>query len=200
MASQVGCLVRGPWTHSTNGCELIINILSIQWLFSHMKNNKLTRPWFCTCHDSWAVVTCAKLWPDGIIPVIITAVIIFTRFQWWAHKALVIKVPWGPSGRVVRRCAPYRQQIARLMRPPTGLFPHREPHSAIHIFTPYYQYPYRRTQDTHQPPAGADKQPTISQSGLSAAAFCERSQRRTNICSSQSTTYQNVRNLAAFIQ
>ena len=24
---------------------------------------------FCTCHDSWAVVTCANLWPDQIIKI-----------------------------------------------------------------------------------------------------------------------------------
>ena len=32
-----------------------------------MKNNHPIRPQFCTCHDSWAVMTCAKLWPDRTI-------------------------------------------------------------------------------------------------------------------------------------
>ena len=27
-----------------------------------MKNNVQIRSQFCTCHDSWAVITCAKLW------------------------------------------------------------------------------------------------------------------------------------------
>ena len=30
----------------------------------YLKNNDPIRSQFCTCHDSWAVVTCANLWPD----------------------------------------------------------------------------------------------------------------------------------------
>ena len=31
---------------------------------SHFNNNTQIRSQFCTCHDSWAVVTCANLWHD----------------------------------------------------------------------------------------------------------------------------------------
>ena len=48
---------------------------------------------FCTCHDSSAVMTCAKLWPDLIIIIIVKARIIFTRFQLWAHKTFAKQVP-----------------------------------------------------------------------------------------------------------
>ena len=30
---------------------------------SYLKNDYEIRSQFCTCHDSWAVVSCAKLWP-----------------------------------------------------------------------------------------------------------------------------------------
>ena len=36
-------------------------------LSSNSYFNDLFRSQFCTCHDSWAVVGCAKLWPDLII-------------------------------------------------------------------------------------------------------------------------------------
>ena len=46
----------------------------------------------CTCHDSWAVVACAKLWPDWIIRIQTKPKGIFSRFQWWADKCFVRKV------------------------------------------------------------------------------------------------------------
>ena len=37
---------------------------------SNIKNiNDPSRPQSYTCHDSWAVVTCAKLWPDWMIKI-----------------------------------------------------------------------------------------------------------------------------------
>ena len=42
------------------------------------------RPHFSTCHDSTAVVTCAKLWPDLVIIYHISVTCHFTRFGWWA--------------------------------------------------------------------------------------------------------------------
>ena len=33
---------------------------------SYTKNNVSIRSQLCTCHDSWAVMTCANLWPDLI--------------------------------------------------------------------------------------------------------------------------------------
>ena len=58
-----------------------------------MKNNNQIRSQFCTCRDSWAVVTCEKLWHDWIIRSIFTVKRIFIRFQLWAHGLSVIWVP-----------------------------------------------------------------------------------------------------------
>ena len=38
---------------------------------SYLKNTDPIRSQFCTCPDSWAVVTWANLWPDWIIKIII---------------------------------------------------------------------------------------------------------------------------------
>ena len=60
---------------------------------SYMKYNDMSRSQICTCHKRWAVVTCAKLWPDWIIRIKIGAKLIATRFQFWAHKWFVKWVP-----------------------------------------------------------------------------------------------------------
>ena len=44
---------------------------------------------FCTCHDSWAVVTCVKFWRDFVIIIKVKTSRIFTRFQLCAHKVFV---------------------------------------------------------------------------------------------------------------
>ena len=59
---------------------------------SYLKNDDLIRTQFCTSNDSWAVVTCANLWPDWIIRIMITAKRMFTRFKWWSHK---LNVKWA---------------------------------------------------------------------------------------------------------
>ena len=41
---------------------------------------------FCTCHNSFAVMTCAKLLPDWVIRIEIWPISIHTRFLLWAHK------------------------------------------------------------------------------------------------------------------
>ena len=41
------------------------NLVKFMWL--SLQNNDQTRSQFCTCHDSWAVVTCANLWPGWIV-------------------------------------------------------------------------------------------------------------------------------------
>ena len=51
--------------------------------------NDPTRAQFCTCHDSVAVVTCAKLWPGQIIIFHTTVARINTKFVLWAHRVLV---------------------------------------------------------------------------------------------------------------
>ena len=58
-----------------------------------MNNNDQIRSQFCTCHDSWAVVSCAKLWPEWIIGILIIAKGIFARFHLSAHQVLVVWIP-----------------------------------------------------------------------------------------------------------
>ena len=59
---------------------------SSYWLY--LKSNDKIMSQFCTCHDSLAVMTCANLWPDWIIIIIIETRIISTRL--WTYKDL-----WG---------------------------------------------------------------------------------------------------------
>ena len=47
------------------------------------------RSQICACHDSWAVMTCAKLWSDWIIIIHVTGTWMFARFGLWAHKRVV---------------------------------------------------------------------------------------------------------------
>ena len=64
-----------------NSCKLIISLTYEN--YDHLKSQ------FCTYHDSWAVMTCAKLWPDGIIGIQMRTKRIFTRFQLYAQKQFV---------------------------------------------------------------------------------------------------------------
>ena len=58
-----------------------------------MKNNYIIRSYIYACHDRWAVVMYANLWPDWIIYIKTRAKRIFTRFESWAHK---LPVKWVP--------------------------------------------------------------------------------------------------------
>ena len=65
--------------------------------------NDTIRSYFCTCHNSWAVVTCAKIWPDCIIfPV--RAILMFIIFRLWAHILFVewVRGIWQTRGRCWR--------------------------------------------------------------------------------------------------
>ena len=67
--------------------ELLIQILKQKHsCWSYLKTNNPIMSQICTCQDSSAVVTFAKLWPDWIVGIILTAWRIFIRFQLWAHK------------------------------------------------------------------------------------------------------------------
>ena len=64
----------------------------------YMKNNGKIMSQFCICHDSWAVVTCANVWGDWIIKIVIIGKRIFTRFPLRANAPFVIHVPdWFQS-------------------------------------------------------------------------------------------------------
>ena len=56
---------------------------------SYVNNDDTIRLQFCTGHDSWAVVTCAKLWADWTLRIWIRANINFKSFQLCAHKPSV---------------------------------------------------------------------------------------------------------------
>ena len=48
----------------------------------YLNNDDQIRSRFCTCHDSSAVVTCAKLWPDLVNRIMIKAKANFSRFNY----------------------------------------------------------------------------------------------------------------------
>ena len=81
-----------PGTYLTNGHELLKIKISPKYLLLSVNNIDQTRSQFCTCHDSWAVVACAKLWSDWIIRYEITVKSCFARFHLWAHKLLVFHI------------------------------------------------------------------------------------------------------------
>ena len=74
------------------------------FLVLRKKNSDLIRSQFCTCHDSWAVVTCAKLLPDNIK--------IKSKIESCAHKPSVI----GVSCSLVTRITDFTYMWSRLMR------------------------------------------------------------------------------------
>ena len=71
-----------------------------------------TRKQICTCHDSWTVVACAKLWPGQIINIHVIALHIFTIFGLWAHKVSEIgpRSPWQYHTVLSKQHRPYPPQ------------------------------------------------------------------------------------------
>ena len=76
-------VTKSLWTHNWN-------LVKINFCFDHDSANWV-RSQICICHDSWAVMTCAKLWPD--LSISYSSTPFFKRFGLWAHKTLV---KWGP--------------------------------------------------------------------------------------------------------
>ena len=62
---------------------------SLGSLGSNFGSNNSFMSHFYTCHNSWAVVACAKLWHDLVMNFHVRAAHIFTRFGWWADKSFV---------------------------------------------------------------------------------------------------------------
>ena len=79
------------WTRSRLGAHLT-TLIEHFWkfliLYNFVINHTIGSP-FCTCHDSSAVVACAKFWPDLIITFRERAI----RFGSWAHRPFVNSVP-----------------------------------------------------------------------------------------------------------
>ena len=72
-----------------------VNITSCWWThnsrwfsYTHMEHDYWVKSSFCSCHDRWVVVTCAKLWFDRTVRNKMRGRS-FTRFQSWAHKPFV---------------------------------------------------------------------------------------------------------------
>ena len=79
--SHTKCL----WAHNSD----LVSILYALILIVRIR----VRPQFCTWHDSWAVMPCAKLWADLIISFHVRAKHNFARFESWAQKLFVTWVP-----------------------------------------------------------------------------------------------------------
>ena len=79
-----------PWVGSITPLlyELMIQLFQNS-LRSKSNFHDPIRSHFCTCHDSWTVVTCAKLWPDSTTIFCIRTRYIFTIFGLWAYKSHV---------------------------------------------------------------------------------------------------------------
>ena len=60
---------------------------------SYFDSDDPIRPQLCTCHDSWAVMTCAKLWPDLTNIFHMRATYVFTKFGSQAQNPVV---KWTP--------------------------------------------------------------------------------------------------------
>ena len=65
---------------------------------SYFNSNDPIRPQLCTCHDSSAVMTCAKLWLEWIIIFEVKTTSIFTKCKLWTYDSLVKWVTWTHHG------------------------------------------------------------------------------------------------------
>ena len=72
--------------------EFITEILTNIFCCNSNSNGPII-PQFCTCHDSWAVMACAKLWNDRTIIVYIKAIFVDRRFGLWPYKLFVEWIP-----------------------------------------------------------------------------------------------------------
>ena len=88
-----------PWAHFTNG-SWAHNWNLLKDIFNSYFN--ITIRWqFCTCHNSRAIVACAKLWPDLIIILQVLATQIFIMFRLWTQKSFMKWVSWYISYTVL---------------------------------------------------------------------------------------------------
>ena len=77
---MLGLFHKGLWADVWD----IINKIS-----SYFYSNNPIRSQICTCHNSSAVVGCAKFWTDMIIIFYVRAICVYTKFELWAHKPFV---------------------------------------------------------------------------------------------------------------
>ena len=87
-------LIVSPETCFSKGFRARVpNIEKINEVLTRKIMNHQIRSQFCICHDSSAVMACAKLWTDMIIRNKITLRRIFVRFQLRAHSPIVKQNP-----------------------------------------------------------------------------------------------------------
>ena len=79
------CHHHVPVTHFTEFMSSYLKIYKSSLGFNCNFDDTI-RSQICTCHDSWAVVKCTKLWPDYII--IFQERGIWIWFGLWAHNSL----------------------------------------------------------------------------------------------------------------
>ena len=83
-----------PWVPSAKRFESSPSKFHKNMFCSDMKNKDQIMLQFCTCHDSSAVMACAKSWHDCITIIKIRAKFFFARFQLWACILLVKWAGW----------------------------------------------------------------------------------------------------------
>ena len=86
---------------------------------SYFDSNDPIRSQFFTCHDSLAVMACAKMWHDCIIIIFYISAIYIFKILWWVHKPFVKWVS-HPSQCPVLNFSPV----------PTYTMPHRAAYCA----------------------------------------------------------------------
>ena len=85
----------------------------------YLNSNDPIRSQFFTCHNSLAVMACAKLWHDCIIIIFYISVIFIFQILWWAHK---------PFAKWVSR--PSQCLVFNFSPVPTYSVPHRAAYCA----------------------------------------------------------------------
>ena len=124
------CATHSSWflyhsfhsTHSTQCLDPFHQQFTSSWSKSQtticydVKHDNKIRSLFGTCHDSWAVVTCAKLWPDWIIRIDIRAKKFSQDFncklmkRWWNRSHVITK----PSKEPLTHCGLVMQNVTEL--------------------------------------------------------------------------------------
>ena len=102
---------------SQNALELIIHILR-KFRPANFNHIDLIISQFCTCHDSSAVVTCAKLWDDWIISLQVKANIFLEDFEYKLINHL-----WNSTMRWERSMylAPFAGWLAEIIHTINGI-------------------------------------------------------------------------------
>ena len=88
--SMMTHLTKGLWFHYWNLTKILFAL--------NFNCNVPIWSQFCTCHDSSAVMTCAKLWPDWIIFKAKATFIFFYKIGIMSSQTLCETCPWP------RRC------------------------------------------------------------------------------------------------